>query len=142
MSLLHIFVVSSKLINTNRMGAIYTFYILSIVLLFFCFSKIKEIDLEERSKDGHKRIYLGRMKKFFITEAKERDYIPKKTFILELFGYGCFLNTIVLASISWMLEVYFISALSWFWFLLIIIYTGIINLVRIKTVRPKKMIDY
>ena len=142
MSLIRTYTLATKLMQTNRLGAVYCFYLLTIALLLYCFSIIKRIDSEERRKDGYKGIYLGRMKKFFISEAEEKDHISKKALILELIGYACFLITIALASISWMLEVYLISALSWFWFLLVVLYTAIIRIIHVKMIKPKNMIDY
>ena len=142
MSLMQMSILATKLAHTSNTGAVYGFYILALVCLFYSFSKIKAIDLKERENGEHKSIFLGKMKKLFVTDAKEKDYMPKKTLILELIGYGCFLVTAVLASISWLLEVYFVSAFSWLWFLLVIIYTAVVSRIHVKMIKPSNMIDF
>ena len=142
MSLMQTSILATKLAHTSNTGAVYGFYMLALVCLFYSFSKIKAIDLKERENGEHKSIFLGKMKKLFVTDAKEKDYMPKKTLILELIGYGCFLVTAVLASISWLLEVYLVSALSWFWLLLVTIYTAIVGQIHVRVTKANNLTDY
>ena len=132
----------ARLVDTNRASAVYTFYMIALVLLLWCVSSIKKIDSAEKQKETYKSVYLGKLKKCFITGPEGKERISVKALVLEIAVYICFLITAFLFAVSWMLEVYLISMISWFWLLFVIVHTGITYIVRIKTLKPNKLIDY
>lgn len=130
----------TRLINSNNFSAVYCFYVLSIAALIFSLLKISRMDCEKRKKGEKRLVNLGRIKRIFITEAKEKGYILKSTLILELVVYVCLLITASLAAISWFCEVQFVSLLSWFYFLSIAVFTGVIYIAYIKVAIPSNII--
>lgn len=113
---------------SDMFGTVCVMNIFILLLFDLPARSICKIDIYERAANRESKIYLGKWSFLFFTYAKEKDWYPKKTIVLELVTYFLFVVTLIFSALSIFLKSNVI--LLWIlagWLLLVSAFCGYIN---------------
>ena len=112
---------------SDMFGTICLINIFSLLIFTRISFSICKIDRYERKSKLNRKIYPGKWSFLFFTHAKEKDWYPKKTIVLELLMYIVFMTTIIFSICSIFIKVDYALEITLLWCTVVFSFIGYIS---------------